>query len=117
MSATCETALVAMGQADKMVCTSAFANGEFSFTYKLFPEFANVEKVKGGLSNEELIARGVDVVFVKSKSNVEKLNEAGITVSSTILSRLRNPSYCLIRSIMTLILQRLISATLISTFL
>ena len=79
MSATCETALVAMGQAEKMVCTSAFANGDFSFTYKLFPEFANVEKVKGGLSNEELIARGVDVVFVKSKSNVEKLNEAGLT--------------------------------------
>lgn len=79
MSATCETALVAMGQAEKMICTSAFATGDFSFTYKLFPEFKNVEKVQGGLSNEELIARGVDVVFVKSKSNVEKLNEAGIT--------------------------------------
>lgn len=79
MSATCETALVAMGQADKMIVTSAFATGDFSFTYKLFPDFANVERVQGGLSNEELIARGVDVVFVKSKSNVEKLNEAGIT--------------------------------------
>lgn len=79
MSATCETALVAMGQAEKMICTSTFASGDFSFTYKVFPELANVEKVKGGLSNEELIAREVDVVFVKSKSNVEKLNEAGIT--------------------------------------
>lgn len=79
MSATCETALVAMGQADKMICTSTFASGDFSFTYKVFPELANVEKVKGGLSNEELIARGVDVVFVKSKGNVEALREAGIT--------------------------------------
>ena len=79
MSATCETALVAMGQAEKMICTSTFASGDFSFTYKVFPELANVEKVKGGLSNEELIARGVDVVFVKSKGNVETLKEAGIT--------------------------------------
>jgi len=79
MSATCETALVAMGQAEKMICTSTFASGDFSFTYKVFPELENVEKVKGGLSNEELIARGVDVVFVKSKSNVDKLKEAGIT--------------------------------------
>lgn len=79
MSATCETALVAMGQADKMICTSTFASGDFSFTYKVFPELNDVEKVKGGLSNEELIARGVDVVFVKSKSNVDKLKEAGIT--------------------------------------
>lgn len=79
MSATCETALVAMGQAEKMICTSAFASGDFSFTYKVFPELENVEKVKGGLSDEELIARGVDVVFVKSKSNVDKLKEAGIT--------------------------------------
>lgn len=79
MSATCETALVAMGQADKMICTSTFANGDFSFTYKIFPELENVEKVKGGLSNEELIDRGVDVVFVKSKSNVDALKEAGIT--------------------------------------
>lgn len=78
MSATCETALVAMGQADKMIVTSAFATGDFSFTYKLFPDFKNVERVQGGLSNEELLARGVDVVFVKSKSNIEKLNEAGI---------------------------------------
>ena len=29
MSATCETALVAMGQSDKMICTSTFASGEF----------------------------------------------------------------------------------------
>jgi len=79
MSATCETALVAMGQVDKMICTSAFATGDFTFTYKLFPEFKNVEKVKGGLSNEELIARNVDVVFVKSKGNVDALKEAGIT--------------------------------------
>ena len=79
MSATCETALVAMGQADKMICTSTFASGDFSFTYKLFPELNDVEKVQGGLSNEELIDRGVDVVFVKSKSNVDKLKEEGIT--------------------------------------
>ena len=78
MSATGETALVAMGQSDKMICTSAFASGDFSFTYKLFPELANVEKVSGSLSNEELIARNVDVVFVKSKSNVERLQEGGI---------------------------------------
>ena len=79
MSATCETALVAMGQSDKMICTSTFASGDFEFTYKLFPELANVEKVNGSLSNEELIARNVDVVFVKSKSNVERLQEGGIT--------------------------------------
>ena len=79
MSATCETALVAMGQADKMICTEAFASGNFEFTYKLFPELANVEKVSESLSNEELISRNVDVVFVKSKSNVERLQEGGVT--------------------------------------
>ena len=79
MSATCETALVAMGQSDKMICTSTFASGDFDFTYKLFPELANVEKVNESLSNEELIARNVDVVFVKSKSNVERLQEGGVT--------------------------------------
>ena len=79
MSATCETALVAMGQADKMICTSTFASGDFSFTYKIFPDLEKVEKVSGSLSNEELIAREVDVVFVKSQSNVERLNEGGVT--------------------------------------
>lgn len=79
MSATCETALVAMGQADKMIYTEAFASGDFAFTYQLFPDLANVEKVNGSLSNEELIARDVDVVFVKSKSNVERLQEGGVT--------------------------------------
>ncbi len=79
MSATCETALVAMGQADKMIVTSTFASGDFDFTYKIFPELSSVEKVDGSLSNEELLARNVDVVFVKSKSNIERLQEGGVT--------------------------------------
>ena len=79
MSATCETALVAMGQADKMIVSSTFASGDFDFTYRLFPELANVEKISGSLSNEELLARNVDVVFVKSKSNVERLQKGGVT--------------------------------------
>lgn len=79
-SATCETAIVAMGQADKMLYSSTFASGDFEFTYKLFPELRNVEKLSEKLSNEELIARNVDVVFVKSKSNIEKLQNAGIPV-------------------------------------
>ena len=79
MSATCETALVAMGQADKMAYTSTFAQGDFELTKKLFPSLANVPQIKGGLTNEEMLARGVQVVFVKSKGNVERLKEAGIT--------------------------------------
>lgn len=79
MSATCETALVAMGQAEKMIVTSTFASGDFDFTYRLFPELSKVEKVSGSLSNEELLARNVDVVFVKSKSNVERLQQGGVT--------------------------------------
>lgn len=79
MSATCETALVAMGQAEKMVVTSTFASGDFDFTYRLFPELSKVEKVSGSLSNEELLARNVDVVFVKSKSNIERLQQGGVT--------------------------------------
>ena len=79
MSATCETALVAMGQADKMAYTSTFAQGDFELTKKLFPDLANVPQIKGGLTNEEMLARGIQVVFVKSKGNVERLRDAGIT--------------------------------------
>lgn len=78
MSATCETALIAMGQTDKMAYTAAFAQGDFSFTNKLVPGFENVERINGGLTYEEMLARGIQVVFVKSKSNVTKLNAAGI---------------------------------------
>ena len=79
MSATCETALVTMGQADKMIVTSTFASGDFDFTYKIFPELSKVEKISGSLSNAELLARNVDVVFVKSKSTVERLQQGGVT--------------------------------------
>ena len=78
LSATCETALVAMGQADKMICSETFAAGDFAFTEKLFPALKDVEKVQGGLSTEELIARDVDVVFAKSMSNIERMQDAGI---------------------------------------
>ena len=79
MSATCETALVLMGQAEKMLYTEAFASGDFELTYKVFPELAKIEKVQGSLSIEELIARQVDVVFVKSKRNYDYLKEGGVT--------------------------------------
>ena len=79
MSATCETALVAMGQADKMAYTSTFAQGDFTLTKKLFPALADVPQIKGGLTNEEMLARGIQVVFVKSKGNAERLKAAGLT--------------------------------------
>lgn len=80
ISATCETALVAMGQADKMVYSSTFAQGDFAFTERLFPALKETRKVKGGLTAEEMIAEGVQVVLVKSKGNVEKMQQAGIPV-------------------------------------
>ena len=80
ISATCETALVAMGQADKMAYSSTFAQGDFAFTEKLFPALSTVKKVKGGLTAEEMIAEGVQVVLVKSKGNVERMQQAGIPV-------------------------------------
>lgn len=80
MSATCETAIVAMGQADKLIYSSAFGSGDFSFTNKLFPDLVDVPKETTSLSNEALLEQNVDVVFVKSMSNVERLERGGINV-------------------------------------
>ncbi|MBR5474942.1 MAG: hypothetical protein IKU83_06015, partial [Lachnospiraceae bacterium] len=77
-SAACETAVVAMGQASKLVCTTSYVDGNFEFTYKLFPELARVEKANAALSKEELINRKVDLVIIKNKRDIEKLTGTGI---------------------------------------
>ena len=76
-SATCESAVVSLGLADKLLYSASFTD-EFVLANELFPVLSDKPKNSAGMTNEELLLNNVDVVFVKSKSRVEPLRNAGL---------------------------------------
>lgn len=76
-SATCESAVVSLGLADKLLYSASFTD-EFILANKLFPVLKDKPKNSAGMTNEELLLNNVDVIFVKSVSRVEPLRNAGL---------------------------------------